>query len=95
MTGLDFDNGCEFLNHSVVGWAGEQGIYFTRSRPYKKNDQATVESKNGHLVRKYAFCCRYDTAEERVVLNRLWPLVNDRLNYLTPDQEAHRIRQRP
>jgi len=30
-------------------------IYFTRSRPYKKNDQATIESKNNHLVRKYGF----------------------------------------
>lgn len=45
ITGLDFDNGSEFLNHAVIGWAGERGIYFTRSRPYKKNDQATIESK--------------------------------------------------
>jgi Integrase core domain len=84
ITGLDFDNGTEFLNKTVIGWAGDAGIYFTRSRPYKKNDQATIESKNNHLVRKYAFYYRYDTPEERVVLNRLWKLVNDRLNYLTP-----------
>lgn len=74
----------EFLNHGVIEWAGAQKIFFTRSRPYMKNDQATIESKNNHLVRKYAFYYRYDTAEERAVLNRLWPLVNDRLNYLTP-----------
>ncbi len=84
ITGLDFDNGTEFLNKTVIGWAGDAGIYFTRSRPYKKNDQATIESKNNHLVRKYAFYYRYDTPEERAVLNRLWKLVNDRLNYLTP-----------
>lgn len=84
ITGLDFDNGTEFLNVPVITWAGGQGIYFTRSRPYKKNDQATIESKNNHLVRKYAFYYRYDTPEEHVVLNRLWKLVNDRLNYLTP-----------
>ncbi len=84
ITGLDFDNGSEFLNHPVVEWAGDKGIYFTRSRPYKKNDQATIESKNNHLVRKYGFYYRYDTDTERTVLNRLWPLVNDRLNYLTP-----------
>ncbi len=35
-------------------------------------------------MRKYAFYYRYDTSDERAVLNRLWPLVNDRLNYLTP-----------
>jgi hypothetical protein len=81
---LDFDNGTEFLNVPVITWAGGNGIYFTRSRPYKKNDQATIESKNNHLVRKYAFYYRYDTADERAVLNRLWKLVNDRMNYLTP-----------
>ena len=82
--GLDFDNGSEFLNKAVIKWAAEMEIFFTRSRPYKKNDQATIESKNNHLVRKYGFYYRYDTPEERAVLNRLWPLVNDRLNYLTP-----------
>ncbi len=35
-------------------------------------------------MRKYGFYYRYDTEDERTVLNRLWPLVNDRLNYLTP-----------
>ncbi|MFT3871652.1 MAG: integrase [Nocardioides sp.] len=84
VVGLDFDNGSEFLNHAVINWAAEREIFFTRSRPYKKNDQATIESKNNHLVRKYGFYYRYDTTEERVVLNRLWQLINDRLNYLTP-----------
>ena len=101
VTGLDFDNGTEFLNKAVIKWAGEREIFFTRSRPYKKNDQATIESKNNHLVRKYGFYYRYDTAEERAVLNRLWLLVNDRFNYLTPtkkpvgfgtDRNGHRTR---
>ena len=87
ITGLDFDNGTEFLNKTVITWAGDAGIYFTRSRPYKKNDQATIESKNNHLVRKYGFYYRYDTDTERTVLNRLWKLVNDRLNYLTPTRK--------
>ncbi len=87
VSGLDFDNGSEFINHDVIEWAGDRDIYFTRSRPYKKNDQATVESKNNHLVRKYAFYYRYDTPEELRVLNQLWPLVNDRLNYLTPTKK--------
>ena len=84
VTGLDFDNGSEFLNRAVIKWATDRDIYFTRSRPYKKNDQATIESKNNHLVRRYALYYRYDTDEERHALNRLWKLVNDRLNYLTP-----------
>jgi hypothetical protein len=87
VTGLDFDNGSEFLNHDVIKWAAQMQIFFTRSRPYKKNDQATIESKNNHLVRKYGFYYRYDTPEELRVLNRLWPLVNDRMNYLTPTKK--------
>jgi hypothetical protein len=87
VSGLDFDNGSEFLNYDVIGWASTLGIYFTRSRPYKKNDQATIESKNNHVVRKYGFYYRYDTRSELLALNRLWRLVNDRLNYLTPTKK--------
>ncbi|MDN5698819.1 MAG: integrase [Kocuria sp.] len=87
LSGLDFDNGSEFINHDVVNWAADKDIYFTRSRPYQKNDQATIESKNGHLVRRYGFYYRYDTGAELQLLNRLWPLVNDRLNYLSPTKE--------
>lgn len=87
IVGLDFDNGSEFINHDVVRWAADRTIFFTRARPYKKNDQATIESKNNHLVRRYAFYWRYDTPEELALLNRLWPLVNDRLNFLTPTKK--------
>lgn len=51
ITGLDFDNGSEFLNQHVIEWAGSRDIYFTRSRPYKKNDQATIDSKNNVMPR--------------------------------------------
>ncbi len=46
-----------------------------------------IESKNNHLVRKYVFYYRYDTRSELLALNRLWRLVNDRLNYLTPTRK--------
>lgn len=87
VVGVDFDNGSEFLNGRVIGWAADRSIFFTRSRPYRKNDQATVESKNNHLVPKHAFHYRYDSPEELRVLNRLWPLVNDRMNFLTPTKK--------
>ena len=61
VVGVDFDNGTEYLNRPVIAWAANKSIYFTRSRPYRKNDQATVESKNNHLVRKHAFHYRYDS----------------------------------
>ena len=87
VTGVDFDNGSEFINYDVIGWAAELDIYFTRSRPYKKNDQATIESKNNQIVRRYAFYWRYDTAPLLKLLNELWPLVNDRHNFLTPTKK--------
>jgi len=40
LTGLDVDNGAEFLNDTLVRYCVAQGIEFTRSRPYHKNDQA-------------------------------------------------------
>lgn len=87
VTGLDFDNGSEFINHDVLSWAADKEVFFTRGRPYKKNDQATIESKNNHLVRRYAFHYRYDTPAELAILNELWPLVNDRLNYFFPTKK--------
>ena len=35
----------------------------TRARPYKHNDNAHVEQKNGAIVRREAFRYRYETAE--------------------------------
>ena len=70
-----------------TGWAAELDIYFTRSRPYKKNDQATIESKNNQIVRRYGFYWRYDTLPQLKLLNDLWQVVNDRHNYLTPTKK--------
>lgn len=67
---FDFDNGPEFINHDVADWLQARDIAQTGSRPYKKNDQATVESKNNHVVRKHAFYWRYDTGEEVALLNQ-------------------------
>ncbi len=84
---FDSDNGSEFINHDVADWLQARDIAQTRSRPYKKNDQATVESKNNHVVRKHAFYWRYDTPDELVLLNELWRLVSLRLNFFTPTKK--------
>lgn len=81
------DNGSEFINHDVAAWLQARDISQTRSRPYKKNDQATVESKNHHVVRKHAFYWRYDTPTELETLNDLWVLVSLRLNFFTPTKK--------
>ena len=85
---FDSDCGSEFINHEVAAWLQARDIEQTRSRPYQKNDQAHVESKNNHVVRKHAFYWRYDTPEELELLNQLWPLVSLRLNFFTPTKKA-------
>lgn len=52
LKGIDSDNGGEFLNHHLYRWAREKKIKQTRSRPYRKNDQAYVEQKNDTHVRQ-------------------------------------------
>lgn len=43
MRGMDFDNGGEFINTQLIGWAQERGIDLTRARAYKHHDNAHVE----------------------------------------------------
>ncbi|OGK49194.1 hypothetical protein A3A93_05020 [Candidatus Roizmanbacteria bacterium RIFCSPLOWO2_01_FULL_38_12] len=49
---IDFDNGSEFVNWGMHGYCTRDKIAFTRSRPYKKNDQAHIEGKNYQSVRR-------------------------------------------
>lgn len=52
LRGIDSDGGGEFINHHLYGYLKERGIRQTRSRPYRKNDQAHVEQKNYTHVRQ-------------------------------------------
>jgi hypothetical protein len=40
LLGLDTDNDTAFMNDTLYNYCREQGIVFTRSRAYRKNDQA-------------------------------------------------------
>lgn len=91
--GIDCDNGSEFINHEVLKWATDLDIFFTRSRPYQKNDQANIESKNNHVVRRYGFHYRYDTEEERQLLAALWQVVCLKMNFFTPTRKPIGWRQ--
>jgi hypothetical protein len=51
--GVDSDNDSAFINETLQGYREKRQIEFTRSRPYKKNDQARVEQKNGSVVRRF------------------------------------------
>jgi hypothetical protein len=73
LLGLDSDNGGEFLNHHVLKWLQKRPrpVYMTRSRPYKKDDNAHVEQKNWTHIRQWFGYERYDNAEAVEPMNQL------------------------
>ena len=70
--GFDSDNGSEFLNHHLWRYFHDRPVpvEFTRSRPYRKNDNAHVEQKQWTHVRQLL---GYDRFENR----RLVGLIDD------------------
>jgi hypothetical protein len=60
--GFDCDNGTEFLNHHLLRYFTKRDnvVQFTRSRPYRKNDNAHVEQKNWTHVRHLLGYDRFD-----------------------------------
>lgn len=66
------DNGGNIMNYSVYAYAEKHHIEFSRSRPYKKNDNCFVEQKNSTHVRKVVGYLRYDTEEEQAILSDLY-----------------------
>ena len=59
--GIDSDNGSEFINRQLYEYCQKKNITFTRSRPYKKNDNAHIEQKNYTTVRQVLGYQRFDT----------------------------------
>ena len=57
--GIDSDNDSAFINETLVQYCAQRGIEFTRSRAYRKNDQAWIEQKNGSVVRRFTGHDRY------------------------------------
>lgn len=85
--GLDSDNGSEFINHHLVAYCAEQKITFTRSRPYRKNDNCYVEQKNWSVVRRAVGYARYDTTQHCQLLNDLYRLLRDYNNFFMPSMK--------
>jgi hypothetical protein len=72
LLGIDCDNDGSFINHQMYRYCLEEEIMFTRSRPYKKNDNAHIEQKNWTCVRKVFGYIRIDTALQVVRMNELF-----------------------
>lgn len=70
--GIDTDNGEEFINWELDRYCHDTGLKRFRSRPYKKDDQAHIEQKNGTHVRRLIGWDRYDTEEAVAAMNDLF-----------------------
>ena len=84
LRGVDFDNDSAFMNEVVIPWCREQQLEVTRSRAYKKNDQAFVEQKNGAVVRRLMGYGRFDGAETARVMARLYAAARLYVNFFQP-----------
>jgi hypothetical protein len=70
---FDSDNGGEFINHHLVRYFSirDERVYFTRSREYRKNDNAHVEQKNYTHVRQLLGNQRIENIELVDPLNKV------------------------
>jgi hypothetical protein len=84
LLGIDSDNGSEFINVELAHYCLDEHITFTRSRPYKKNDNCFVEQKNYTIVRRTVGYYRYQTRAQLELLNALYALLRLYTNFFQP-----------
>ena len=84
LLGLDSDNGSEFINKGLYAYCEDKGITFTRSRPYRKNDSAHVEQKNGAVVRRLTGHARYSSSAAFNQLKQVYSLARLHVNFFQP-----------
>ena len=84
MLGLDVDNDSAFINETLLSYCRKHDLELTRSRVYKKNDQAWIEQKNGAVVRKLVGYGRLEGAEATIVLGELHKVARLYVNFFQP-----------
>jgi hypothetical protein len=101
LLGLDTDNDSVFMNETVHDYCQATGVVFTRCRPYRKNDQAFVEQKNGAVVRHIVGYRRLEGLEAGTALARLYATVRLFVNFFQPsfklaekERDGARVRKR-
>jgi hypothetical protein len=90
LRGVDFDNDGLFMNEPVVTWCRQQGLEVTRSRAYRKNDQAWVEQKNGAIVRRLVGYGRLEGVGSAQGLARLYAAARLHTNLFQPSFKLRR-----
>jgi hypothetical protein len=98
LLGFDTDNDSVFMNETIKGWCEAAQVTFTRSRPYRKNDQAHVEQssrdkdlvrgtkspENGAVVRRMVGYRRYSGIAAATELARLYSSMRLYVNFFQP-----------
>ena len=72
------------MNETVAAYCDQHGIELTRSRPYRKNDQAWVEQKNGAVVRRLVGYRRLEGLIAATSLSRLYAASRLFVNFFQP-----------
>jgi len=85
---FDSDNGSEFLNWHLVHYLQQRGekpaVAFTRSRPYRKNDNAGVEQKNWTHARQLLGYDRLGDPEKLDAINEAYRAWCTLKNFFVP-----------
>ena len=84
LLGFDTDNDTVFINETIKAWCETASIAFTRSRPYRKNDQAHIEQKNGAIVRRMVGYRRLEGLAATEALARLYRPMRLFVNFFQP-----------
>ncbi|MDQ3257577.1 MAG: transposase [Acidobacteriota bacterium] len=82
--GLDTDNDSAFMNDTLWDYCQQHKLELTRSRAYRKNDQAWVEQKNGAVVRKLVGYGRLEGLAATAALRRLYEAARLYVNFFQP-----------
>ncbi len=88
LKGLHPDTGSEFINWHVKGWWDENKIELTRSRPNHKNDNAYVEQKNGHVIRRFMGYNRLDNEKLVRLINEMYVILETYLNHFVTTRKC-------
>jgi hypothetical protein len=101
LLGFDSDNDSVFMNETIRDYCAAAGIMFTRCRPYRKNDQAFVEQKNGAVVRRLVGYRRLEGLAAAAALAKLYGTVRLFVNFFQPsfklaekERDGARVRKR-
>ena len=86
--GIHSDSGLEFINAHLFRFCQQNNIAFTRSRPYKKDDNFWVENRNDKTVRRNVGYRRYEGKIDLLLLNLLYEKLYFYTNFFKPQRRC-------